>query len=68
MTTVSIQHQILQAIENDPGAIRALAGAVAQGDTGAIHALLAARGIHISEGEAGDLLQTARGANISTVS
>jgi hypothetical protein len=59
MATTSITDQILNAVENDPGAIRDLAGAVARGDASAIRSTLGARGVALSEGDVAAILQTA---------
>lgn len=61
-----ITAQILNAVQGDAAAIRALATAIASGDNAAVHSLLAERGVSVSAEELDEVVFAASGADACT--
>jgi hypothetical protein len=66
MSNASITTRILEAVQGDSAAIQALAGAIARGDGAEVRAVLGARGVTLSDQEAGDVVQLAAGGGTMT--
>lgn len=59
MSTLS--HRILQAVDGDTRVVQGLANAIAGNDAAAVRAILAARGVEVSEQECGQVIGLASG-------
>jgi hypothetical protein len=58
--------QILAAVQGDTDAIRALAAAIARNDLRAIHGVLAARGVSLTDDELASVVAGAAGGDAMT--